>query len=220
MEREIALAKLRLLIGQDLRQLAERHGVTVFREGKRNKGWAGHVLERALGLSPGSAQAPNFGSWELKLVSLYRLKTTGLVTAKETMQITMLDPVHVAATPFEHSHVLSKMRSMVVCARLWVDEHETSSPLVDVVQFTLDDAELYEQIRSDYEEVRSALRRGGLEAVHSHMGVLIQARTKGPGHGSTSRGFYARKAFVNRVLRLPREWEGLGQWQREGPSRR
>jgi DNA mismatch repair protein MutH len=33
-------------------------------------------------------------------------------------------------------------------------------------------------------------------------GQLIQPRTKGPGHGSISRAFYARKAFLNRVMPL------------------
>jgi len=32
------------------------------------------------------------------------------------------------------------------------------------------------------------------------MGVLVQPRTKGPGHGSTSRAFYARKIFVAHIL--------------------
>ena len=50
MERQEALLKLSELIGKDLRLLADKYEVTVFREGKRNKGWAGHVLERHLNL--------------------------------------------------------------------------------------------------------------------------------------------------------------------------
>jgi len=46
---------------------------------KKNKGWAGHVLERYLGLPINSAQSPNFGSWELKIVPLNRL-ANGTVT--------------------------------------------------------------------------------------------------------------------------------------------
>jgi hypothetical protein len=34
------------------------------------------------------------------------------------------------------------------------------------------------------------------------MGVLVQPRTKGPGHGSTSRAFYARARLVGRILGL------------------
>jgi hypothetical protein len=32
------------------------------------------------------------------------------------------------------------------------------------------------------------------------MGVLVQPRTKGAGHGSTSRAFYARKQFVAKMI--------------------
>ena len=51
-------------MGTDLRPLAERYGVTVWKGDKKNKGWAGHVLERHLGLPINSAQSPNFGSWD------------------------------------------------------------------------------------------------------------------------------------------------------------
>ena len=34
------------------------------------------------------------------------------------------------------------------------------------------------------------------------LGVLVQARTKGPGGGSESRAFYAREKFVARILKL------------------
>jgi len=32
------------------------------------------------------------------------------------------------------------------------------------------------------------------------MGVLVQPRTKGSGHGSTTRAFYARKELVKIIL--------------------
>ena len=34
------------------------------------------------------------------------------------------------------------------------------------------------------------------------LGRLVQARTKGPGHGSISRAFYALSAFVAHILNL------------------
>ena len=70
MEREEAIAKVSKLIGQDLRELAKKYNVTVFKNGKKNKGWAGHVIERYLELPLNSSQSPNFGSWELKTNSL------------------------------------------------------------------------------------------------------------------------------------------------------
>lgn len=41
---------------------------------------------------------------------------TGKVVVKETMAITMIDPVNVADKPFEESHLLAKLKKAVVCA--------------------------------------------------------------------------------------------------------
>ena len=70
MERKDAVRRLRLLEGKDLRPMAEELEITVWKNGKKNKGWVGHVLEHYLGLPINSAQSPNFGSWELKNVPL------------------------------------------------------------------------------------------------------------------------------------------------------
>ena len=75
MERQEAIEKLSMIIGRDLRELADEYEVTVFKEnGARNKGWAGHVLEQHLGLPINSSRRPNAGSWELKLISLRYMK--------------------------------------------------------------------------------------------------------------------------------------------------
>ncbi|MDI6727706.1 MAG: hypothetical protein QMD44_02105 [Thermodesulfovibrionales bacterium] len=50
MERREAINKLKELEGHDLRRLADCYDVTVWKSGKLNKGWAGHVIERYLGL--------------------------------------------------------------------------------------------------------------------------------------------------------------------------
>lgn len=201
MERHEAIERLRKLEGVDLVGLASRFGVTMWKNGKLNKGWAGHVIERYLGLPLNSAQSPNFGSWELKIVPLKRLKN-GKVVLKETMAITMIDPVNVQQKPFEESHLLAKLQKIVVCARMFESKDETSSRLVRVGAFNLDDPKVYNQVRADYEKVRDTIGTSDFEALTGRMGVLVQPRTKGPGHGSTSRAFYARKQFLSIILGL------------------
>lgn len=44
MERVDAVRLLSQLIDQDLVQVAKAQGVTIFKDGKKNKGWAGHTL--------------------------------------------------------------------------------------------------------------------------------------------------------------------------------
>ncbi len=202
MERSEAVSRLKRLEGQDLVALAHQLDVTMWKEDKLNKGWAGHVLERYLGLPLNSAQSPNFGSWELKIVPLKRLKT-GKIVPKETMAITMIDPVHVLQKPFEKSHLLAKLQKIVACARMFESKEEKESQLVRVSEFNLDDPDVYAQVKTDYEEVRETIRTRGFDALTGRMGVLVQPRTKGPGHGSTSRAFYARKRLVAIILNLP-----------------
>ncbi len=184
---------------KDLRKLAETYDVTVFKGGKKNKGWAGHVIERYLGLPINSSQSPNFGSWELKTISLKRLRS-GELTIKETMAITMIDPYYVQRTPFENSHLLAKLEKAVLAARVWENQEETVSVLYAVKSFDLDSPEIYNQVKEDYDLVRRVITEQGFSALSGSMGKFIQPRTKGAGHGSTSRAFYARAPFLKRIF--------------------
>lgn len=203
MEREEAVRRLKELEGIDLRPLADKYQVTVWRGDKKNKGWAGHVLERYLGLPINSAQSPNFGSWELKIVPLKR-NSGGELQVKETMAITMIDAYNVSQTPFEQSHLFSKLRKAVVCARVFESQADARSLLSRVATFDLDNPKILKQVKADYELVREAIQSKGFEALTGAMGVLVQPRTKGAGHGSTSRAFYARTGFVAHILGVER----------------
>jgi hypothetical protein len=137
----------------------------------------------------------------LKIVPLKR-NSSGQLQVKETMAITRIDSYNVAQTPFEQSHLLAKLRKAVVCARVFESQTDDRSLLVRVSTFDLNDPKILEQVREDYELVRSAVRANGFESLTGAMGVLVQPRTKGAGHGSTSRAFYARTGFVARILGL------------------
>lgn len=199
MEREEALNKITELAGRDLRVLADKYDVTVFKSGKKNKGWAGHVIERYLGLPINSSQSPNFGSWELKTISLKYLQD-GTLTVKETMAITMIDPYNVERTDFENSHLLGKLKKLVIAARIWENQAETSSTLYAVKTFDLENPEIYKQVKDDYNLVKHTIINNGFSSLSGRMGIYIQPRTKGSGHGSTSRAFYARVPFLKTIF--------------------
>ena len=199
MERQDALININKIVGSDLRPLADKYEVTVFINGNKNKGWAGHVVEHYLGLPMNSSQSPNFGSWELKTVSLKHLRD-GSLTIKETMAITMIDPYNVERTDFEHSHLLAKLTKQVIVGRIWINQSETSSPLYAVRTFDLDNPDIYNQVKEDYDLVRKMIIEKGFSALTGRMGVYVQPRTKGAGHGSTSRAFYARVRFLKKIF--------------------
>jgi DNA mismatch repair protein MutH len=199
MDRAEALARLKVLVGCDLVDLGTKSGVTIWKGARINKGWAGHTIERHLGLALNSSRAPNFGSWELKVVPV-RALPNGFFKVKETMAITMIDPVEVAAKEFPNSHLFVKLERMIVVARVFECVAETRSLCHMIAEFDLGDQDLYQQIKADYDLVRDVIRTRGFHALSGSMGVLVQPRTKGPGHGSTSRAFYARAGLVARIL--------------------
>jgi len=201
MERQEALARLDGLIGKDLVQLGHGYSVTIWKGTRINKGWAGHTIERFLGLALNSSRAPNFGSWELKVVPI-RAMPDGSYKVKETMAITMIDPVEVGAKDFHDSHLYLKFQRMIVVGRVFESKAETRSLCHVVAEFDLGDQELHNQVQADYDAVRDRIRTKGFHALSGAMGVMVQPRTKGPGHGSTSRAFYARARLVARILGL------------------
>ena len=196
-----ALRRIKLLSGKDLRPLAEQYGVTVWKNGHKNKGWAGQVIEQYLGLPQNSLQAPDFGSWELKVVPLIRT-ADGMLRVKESMAITMIEPAEVVANKFADSHLYDKLKAMIVVARIFENVEDTASILHSAAEFDLDDPSIRRQVELDYEAIQEIIRAKGLDALTGDTGKYVQARTKGRGHGSTSRAFYARALFVAHILNL------------------
>ncbi|MCV4698019.1 MutH/Sau3AI family endonuclease, partial [Escherichia coli] len=78
----------------------------------------------------------------------------GELVVKETMAITMIDPVEVAAKEFEDSHVFTKLRKLVVVSRVFESQAETSSLLHAVATFDLDDPLIYAKVKADYDLIR------------------------------------------------------------------
>jgi len=189
---------LQRLIGQDLRKLADERNITVFKNGKFNKGWAGLTLEKVLGIGNNCIQASNGDFWELKLVPL--VKKNGIWKVKETMAITMINPDDVLEKPFEKSHLCDKMKKMIICGRERLNDKESSSKLLYVNSFDLLTTNFWKQIKEDYELVQQTIKMEGFDALTGSMGRYIQPRTKGLGHGSNTRAFYARVPFVETIL--------------------
>lgn len=201
MTRGEAIERMRPSIGKDLRKIADEQGVTVWKDGKKNKGWAGMVVERLLGHPQDSKQEADFGTFELKVVPVVK-DSFGRWSVKETMAMTMIEPKNVIETPFEHSHLLEKLRALLVCARVFENEQDDSSILLKVGGFDLTDAETFKQVQADYELVRRTLNDEGVAGLNGWMGNLVQPRTKGTGKGARTFAFYARTIFVARMLKL------------------
>lgn len=201
MEKSEAIMKIKLLIGQDIRKLADEYEVTVNKNEKINKGWFGHVIERYLGLPINSSQSPNFGSWELKTIPIKKLKNGNFVP-KETMAITMIDPFEVKLKTFYESHLYSKLKKMVIVTNLFESKEDNSRILLDVLEFDLENNNtILNDIENDCNLIRNNVINFGFKSLSGKMGKYIQPRTKGAGHGSISRAFYMRTTLIKEILK-------------------
>lgn len=199
--RTTAIRNLKKCVGQDLRELALKHGITTYETGKQNKGWKGLILERLAGLETNVSKAPNGLSYELKSVSFHNVK--GKLVPKETMAITMINPEELKANLFFESHCWAKLKSIVFCAVMWHGKNSESAELLKVASLDFaEDDDLIKGIKVDYDFIRDKLINQGFESLTGKDGKYIQARTKGPGHGSTSRAFYAKTNLVTKIFEL------------------
>src|SRR6202165_3862673 len=175
LDRKKAIQRINVIAGKDLRPMADEYQIPVWKNGHENKGWAGLVIERYLGLPQNSRQAPDFGDWELKVVPLRR-GTDGALRVKESMAITMLEPTEVLASKFEDSHLYDKLRSMIVVSRIYESPQELHSLLHAAAEFDLDNPKIREQVKDDYEAIRHRIRASGIDSVTGDLGKLVQAR--------------------------------------------
>jgi len=197
--RATAIKNLKKYIGKDLRNLALEYGITTYETGKQNKGWKGLILERLAGLENNVSKAPNGLSYELKSVSFRYVKDK--LVPKETMAITMINPNELKAHSFYESHCWAKLKSIVFCAVMWHGQNSESAELLKVASLDFaEDDELILEIKADYDFIRNKLITKGFKSLTGKDGKWIQARTKGVGHGSTSRAFYARTCLVKKIF--------------------
>ena len=163
-----------------------------------NKGRPGLYLETLLGI-PHTSNCLDFSDGELKTFPVKKLKN-GLFTPKETIAVTMLSPEELRTTAFAESKCCKKMRRMLLVPYYRVEDtiQFLTPKLVDFN--TPEFADLYKVIEADYSDIRKMYVESA--TLTSRMGALLQNRTKGPGHGSTSRAFYLRPEFVKRCMVL------------------
>ena len=199
--RTVAINNLSKYVGKELSSFVGQYGITITKNGKYNKGWKGQVLEKLAGLDNNNSKAPNGLSYELKSVSFcYR---NGELIPKETMAIAMINPDELKRDDFFSSHCWSKLKSIVFCAVMWNGKNSTKAKFLNIANFDFaQEDDLIQEIKRDYDYIRTKLKTQGWSSLTGRDGVWIQARTKGAGHGSTTRAFYARKKLVQKIFEL------------------
>ena len=187
----------------DLKIKAKEFKVTIIKNNKLNKGWAGIVIDRLLGGGDNKQKADH--SWaEIKSFPVKK-KRNGVIVAKETMQITMIEKnLENLEEDFYKSHVYEKMNKMIVIARKYGHNFKQDSSgsqyIHDFFQFDLTGS-ILKKLETDYKNIINFMKKNKNNKSKRFNGELIQSRTKG--QGGTSRksyGFYALPKFLNKFL--------------------
>lgn len=148
----------------------------------KNKGSVGIFLEKLLGI-PQTSSCLDMMDGELKV---FPLNSKGKV--KESCAITMVDKT-MKNTVFEESRVFKKLENTLFVS---YERKNDTICFKHIVHFTKD-SPYFEQIKKDYLEIQE-------KAFSSRVGKYLQTRTKGKGHGTTSRAFYLRATFMNELI--------------------
>lgn len=209
-EREL-LERARALAGQRLGDLAAKQGRRSPPDLRRAKGWAGQLLERALGASAASRPKPDF---ELLAVELKTLPVDARGRPCESTFVCTIPLREVADLEWEGSPVWAKLRRV-----LWVPiqgerhilpaERRIGEPLLWSPSKS-EEADL----RFDWEELAGIIGRGDVETITAHAGKWLQVRPKAASSRSRRRGtdrdgaavdviprgFYLRATFTARLL--------------------
>ena len=158
-----------------------------------NKGKVGNFLEDLAGI-PHTLNCLDCTDGEVKTVPLKTLKN-GTTVFKETIAITMLSKKELVEHDFKSSKCFKKMRRMLIIpySRKGDTIQFTELILMDKDMF----GELYDSLEKDYNLIRKNFMENDI--LQSKIGELLQTRTKGAGHGTTSRAFYLRPCILKEI---------------------
>lgn len=206
MTRAYAIAGLRL------GQLAQQLAVAVPSDLRREKGWVGQLLERALGASASSLAEPDF-----QLIGV-ELKTIPLDAHGRPRESTYVCTVPLEAEALGQQWESSWVRRKLATV-LWVPvEGDNAIPLAErrignPLLWRPSAAE-EAQLRADWEELMEMICLGQLESITAALGEVLQirpkaasARVRGRAIGAEGRvvrtnprGFYLRSSFTAALL--------------------
>ena len=164
----------------------------------KNKGLAGLFLEECLGI-PHTSNCLDCIDGELKIFPVKKLKK-GDIVPKETMAVTMVSTEDLKKCEFAESNCYKKLNKMLATPYIRTGDTIRFLPPTLIERGAAKFANIYEIIDADYKLIRANYIESG--RLESEIGTLLQTRTKGSGHGSTSRAFYLRSEFMKRCCTL------------------
>ena len=208
---EQLLSQAQSIAGLTFGELADELHIPIPPDLKRDKGWVGTLLERALGATAGSKAEQDFSHLGVELKTL-PINSEGYPL--ETTFVSLAPLVQNSGVKWENSHVRHKLSCV-----LWMPiEGSRHIPLgerhIGAPILWKPTAEQERQLKQDWEELMDLIVLGKLDQITARIGEVMQLRPKGANSRSITKGigrngevietlplgFYLRKAFTAGIL--------------------
>ncbi|HHF3322905.1 TPA: DNA mismatch repair endonuclease MutH [Haemophilus influenzae] len=208
---EQLLSQAQSIAGLTFGELADELHIPVPIDLKRDKGWVGMLLERALGATAGSKAEQDFSHLGVELKTL-PINAEGYPL--ETTFVSLAPLVQNSGVKWENSHVRHKLSCV-----LWIPiEGSRHIPLrerhIGAPIFWKPTAEQERQLKQDWEELMDLIVLGKLDQITARIGEVMQLRPKGANSRTVTKGigkngeiidtlplgFYLRKEFTAQIL--------------------
>lgn len=208
---EQLLFQAQSIAGLTFGELADELHIPVPPDLKRDKGWVGMLLERALGATAGSKAEQDFSHLGVELKTL-PINAEGYPL--ETTFVSLAPLVQNSGVKWENSHVRHKLSCV-----LWMPiEGSRHIPLrerhIGAPILWKPTAEQERQLKQDWEELMDLIVLGKLDQITARIGEVMQLRPKGANSRSITKGigrngevietlplgFYLRKVFTAGIL--------------------
>ena len=209
---EQLLSQAQSIAGLTFGELADELHIPVPPDLKRDKGWVGMLLERALGATAGSKAEQDFSHLGVELKTL-PINAEGYPL--ETTFVSLAPLVQNSGVKWENSHVRHKLSCV-----LWMPiEGSRHIPLrerhIGAPILWKPTTEQERQLKQDWEELMDLIVLGKLDQITARIGEVMQLRPKGANSRSVTKGigkngeiidtlplgFYLRKEFTAQILK-------------------
>ena len=209
---EQLLSQAQSIAGLTFGELADELHIPVPPDLKRDKGWVGMLLERALGATAGSKAEQDFSHLGIELKTL-PINAEGYPL--ETTFVSLAPLVQNSGVKWENSHVRHKLSCV-----LWMPiEGSRHIPLrerhIGAPILWKPTAEQERQLKQDWEELMDLIVLGKLDQITARIGEVMQLRPKGANSRAVTKGigkngeiietlplgFYLRKEFTAQILK-------------------
>ena len=209
---EQLLSQAQSIAGLTFGELADELHIPVPPDLKRDKGWVGMLLERALGATAGSKAEQDFSHLGVELKTL-PINAEGYPL--ETTFVSLAPLVQNSGVKWENSHVRHKLSCV-----LWMPiEGSRHIPLrerhIGAPILWKPTADQERQLKQDWEELMDLIVLGKLDQITARIGEVMQLRPKGANSRAVTKGigkngeiietlplgFYLRKEFTAGILK-------------------